>query len=69
MHCDFFIYHSSYWLSDTQDAVAVKDRLLQFVDQLVLLLDDTFLEVIKNNFYVFIINKKMVKKLKYKTKL
>jgi len=60
----FFIYYSSYWLSDTQDAVAVKDRLSQFVDQLVLLLDDTFLEVIKNTFHVFIINKKIVKKSK-----
>jgi len=58
----FFIYHSSYWLSDTQDAVAVKDRLSQFVNQLVLLLDDTFLEVIKNTFQVFIINKIIVKK-------
>jgi len=55
---NFFICHSSYWLSDTQDAVAVKDRLSQFVDQLVLLSDDTFVKVIKINFYAFIINKK-----------
>jgi len=40
------ICYTSYWFSDTQDAVAVKDRLLQFVDQLVLLSDDTFVEVI-----------------------
>lgn len=55
---NFYICHSSYWLSDTQDAVAVKDRLSQFVDQLVLLSDDTFVEVIKINIYVFIIKKK-----------
>jgi len=56
----FFICRSSYWLSDTQDAVAVKHRLSQFADQLILLLDDTFVEVIKNIFHVFIINNKIV---------
>jgi len=61
---NFFICHSSYWLSDTQDAVSVKDRLSQFVDQLVLLSDDTFVEVIKINFYVFYNQQKIVKKPK-----
>ncbi|XP_050062718.1 uncharacterized protein LOC114128039 [Aphis gossypii] len=54
---EFILFLNSYWLSDTQDAVAVKDRLSQFVDQLVLLSDDTFVktfqsssqEIINNN--------------------
>lgn len=36
----------SYWISDTQDVVAVKDRLLLFSDQLVLISDETFVKVI-----------------------
>lgn len=60
----FFICRSSFWLSDTQDSIAVKHRLSQFADQLVLLLDDTFVEVINNIFHVFIINNKIVNKTK-----
>lgn len=45
IHIEFFFCHS-YWLSDKQDAVAIKDRLLPFVDQLVQLSDDTFVKVI-----------------------
>lgn len=44
----FFWCVVSYWLSDTQNAVAVKDRLLQFVDQLVLISDEKFVKVIYN---------------------
>ncbi|XP_060847782.1 uncharacterized protein LOC132927288 [Rhopalosiphum padi] len=43
------LFLNSYWLSDTQDAVAIKDRLSQFVDKLVLLSDDTFLEIFQSN--------------------
>ncbi|XP_060859164.1 uncharacterized protein LOC132936451 [Metopolophium dirhodum] len=46
---EFILFLNSYWLSDTQDAVAVKNRLSQFVDQLVLLLDDTFLETFQSS--------------------
>ncbi|XP_025195637.1 uncharacterized protein LOC112594842 [Melanaphis sacchari] len=46
---EFILFLNSYWLSDTQNAVAVKDRLSQFVDQLVLLSDDIFVETFQSS--------------------
>lgn len=40
------LFNISYWLSDTQNVIAVKDRLSQYADQLVLISDETFMKVI-----------------------
>ncbi|XP_022169454.1 uncharacterized protein LOC111033157 [Myzus persicae] len=60
---EFILFLNSYWLSDTQDAVAVKDRLSQFVDQLVLLSDDAFMETFQSSCQEIINNNSSSRKM------
>ncbi|XP_025422446.1 uncharacterized protein LOC112692105 [Sipha flava] len=45
MLVEFILFLNCYWLSDSQDVITIKDRLSQFVDQLVLISDEMFIKV------------------------
>lgn len=55
----FYIYSVSYWLSDKQAVVAVKEKLQQFNDQLVLISDESFVKVIKIILFIKVVNFKL----------
>ncbi|VVC44804.1 Hypothetical protein CINCED_3A023342 [Cinara cedri] len=60
---EFILFLNSFWLSNTQDSVIIKDRLLQYVDNLVLISDEKFVKVFLSSCQKLINNNSSSQKL------